>query len=89
MTLITIRFSPNKRNKSTIDFEANHTVYEAVETIYKLHNHALNYGNKYTLEITISEDQQEVLIDEIPIGTIKTGIEIRKSPGNFSSTAFR
>lgn len=69
MTLITIRFSPNKRNKSTIDFEANHTVYEAVETIYKLHNHALNYGNKYTLEITISEDQQEVLIDEIPIGT--------------------
>lgn len=69
MTLITIRFSPNKRNKPTIDFESNHTVYEAVETIYKLHNHALNYGNKYTLEITISEDQQEVLIDEIPIGT--------------------
>jgi hypothetical protein len=69
VTLITIRFSPNKRNKPTIDFESNHTVYEAVETIYKLHNHALNYGNKYTLEITISEDQQEVLIDEIPIGT--------------------
>lgn len=55
--------------KSTIDFESNYTVYEAVETIYKLHNQALNYGNKYTLEITISEDKQEILMDEIPIGT--------------------
>src|SRR5699024_9338302 len=55
--------------KSTIDFECNYTVFEAVETIYKLHNHALNYGNKYTLEITISEDKQEILMDEIPIGT--------------------
>lgn len=67
--MITIRFSQNKRMKSTIDFESNYTVYEAVETIYKLHNHALNYGNKYTLEITISEDKQEILMDEIPIGT--------------------
>jgi len=55
--------------KSTIDFECIYTVFEAVETIYKLHNHALNYGNKYTLEITISEDKQEILMDEIPIGT--------------------